>query len=194
MNIIKLDFTFNDNEQYLIKNNKNVDYVKSQIKIYPQIRPVILVLKRYFKNMKMNEVYFGGISSYSLFLIVLNSIKSYQKKISYMQITNSHLLINTLHKFSNFNFAEYGIDIDNYDYLLSHKNYEEIPYIIDPLTGNNVAKGKCRGINIRETFSKGYNLLYFGDYQKFVNCSFYNFYQSPNISIIDLFKLGGQPS
>ena len=194
MNIIKIDFTFNESEQYLIKNNKNVDYVKSQIKIYPQIRPVILVLKRYLKNMKMNEVYFGGISSYSLFLIVLNSIKSYQKEISNIQITNSHLLIKTFHKFSYFNFAEYGIGRDNYDYLLDFNNFEEILYILDPLTGNNVAKGKCRGINIRETFSKGYNLLYLENYQIFINCRFFNFNQSPNISIIDLFKFGSQPS
>ena len=194
MNIIKIDFTFNESEQYLIKNNKNVDYVKSQIKIYPQIRPVILVLKRYLKNMKMNEVYFGGISSYSLFLIVLNSIKSYQKEISNIQITNSHLLIKTFHKFSYFNFAEYGIGRDNYDYLLDFNNFEEIPYIIDPLTGNNVAKGKCRGINIRETFSKGYNLLYLENYQIFINCRFFNFNQSLNISIIDLFKLVSKSS
>ena len=159
MNKVKIDFTFNENEQYLIKNIKNVEYVKSQIKIYPQIRPVILVLKRYLKNMKMNEVHFGGISSYSLFLIVLNSLKSYQEEMPYMKITYSHLLIKTFQKFSVFNFVEYGIGKDNSDYLLGINNSRDIPYIIDPLTGYNVPKGICKGINIRESFSKGYNLL-----------------------------------
>ena len=110
-----------------------------------------------------------------------------------MQITNSHLLIKAFHKFSDFNFAEYGIGRDNYDYVLDFNNFDEIPYIIDPLTGNNVAKGKCRGINIREIFIKGYNLLYLDNYQIFINCRFFNFNQSLNISLIDLFKFGSQP-
>ena len=193
MNILKIDFTFNENEQYLINNTKNVDYVKSQIKIYPQIRPVILVLKRYLKKMKMNEVYFGGISSYSLFLLVLNSIKSYPKEISNMQISNSQLLIKTLYKFSFFNFSEYGIGKDNYEYILEIINYADIPHILDPLTGNNVAKvGRCKGEDIKETFNKGYNLLYLGNYQNFCNYGLFCYNQTPNISIKDLFKLGDQ--
>ena len=141
----------------------------------------------------MNEVYFGGISSYSLFLLVLNSIKSYPKEISYMQISNSQLLIKTLYKFSFFNFSEYGIGKDNFEYILEINNYADIPHILDPLTGNNVAKvGRCKGKDIKETFNKGYNLLYLGNYQNFCNYGLFCYNQTPNISIKDLFKLGDQ--
>jgi DNA polymerase sigma len=56
---LKIDLTFNNNEEYLHINEKNVNYVKNAINEYPEIKPVILVLKRYFKNINMNKVFRG---------------------------------------------------------------------------------------------------------------------------------------
>ena len=57
---------------------KNVEFIKKTLEKKPQIKPVILVLKRYLKIQKINVVFRGGIGSYELFLMVLNVIKSYQ--------------------------------------------------------------------------------------------------------------------
>jgi hypothetical protein len=161
MNNIRIDFTFTQEEKYLVNLNNNVQYVKNKLEEYPQLRPVLLVLKRYFKSMGMNEVYKGGISSYSLFLLALNSIYIYQKENPNFRITNSQLLILVFKKFSFFKFYQYGIGKDNDEYNLDHKNEDEILYILDPLTGKNIASvGKCTGKEIRFTFCIGYEQLY----------------------------------
>ena len=58
----------------LIDNNKNVEYIKKQIKEYPEILPLVLVLKRYMKRMLMDNVYYGGISSFSILALSANMI------------------------------------------------------------------------------------------------------------------------
>ncbi len=153
---IKIDITFTDNEEYLKDLQKNVDYAQNSIKNYPQIKPVILFLKRYFKKMNMNKVYYEGISSFSLFLIALNAIKSYEKDMKNIQIGVSQLLFLILNKFSFFDFYNKGLDIDNYDYILEDENLDETLHILNPLTGKNVANGRCKGEKLRQTF---FNLL-----------------------------------
>jgi DNA polymerase sigma len=175
---IKIDINVSDNQEYLENCEKNVKYVKSMVKEFPQIRPVLLFLKRYFKNMNMNKVFFGGISSYSLFLLVLNTIKSNLK----YNLGVSQLLFKVLEKFSNFNFKNYGIGIDNYDYKLEHDNCDETLYILDPLTGKNVSYGKCKGEKLRKTFYNAYMLLS-AEINKFRYCYYYR------IILINLFPI-----
>jgi len=159
-NKIKIDFTFDKNKQYLIDNNKNVEYIKKQIYEYPEIPPLVLVLKRYMKRMHMDNVYNGGISSFSIFLIVLNTIKSYKKDYPNKTISLSFLLILVFKKFSFFKFKEYGIGTDNYDFVLEIPNVEERLYILNPLTGINIFQyARCRGADIKKTFLEGFNYI-----------------------------------
>ena len=160
MSYIKIDFTFTKEEKYLMKLDNNIQYVKKRLEEFPQLRPVQLVLKRYFKNMKMNEVFKGGISSYSLFLLELNPIYNYQKENPSFKIRNSQLLVQIFEKFSYFKFYQYGIGIDNNEFILGFLNRSEILYIFDPLTGNNIASnGECKGLKLRETFFNGFEQL-----------------------------------
>ena len=192
MDNIKIDFTFTKDEEHLMNLDKNVQYVKHKLEIFPQLRPVFLILKRYFKNMGMNEVYKGGISTYSLFLLTLNSIYNYQKENPNFKIPNIQLLIQVFKKFSNFKFEEYGIGIDNNEYNLGHKNESEILYILDPLTGKNIASvGKCTGKEVKATFTMGYNLLCFQNnyfIQLFQNNRLLLMNSNPIISIVSLFN------
>ena len=152
---IKIDINVSDNQEYLKNCEKNVEYVKSMVKKFPQIRPVLLFLKRYFKNMNMNKVYFGGISSYSLFLLTLNTIKSYSKN----HLGISQLLLKVLEKFSSFDFKRKGISTNNYDYKLDFDNDDESLFILDPLTGKNVSYGRCKGGKLKKTFYNAYKLI-----------------------------------
>lgn len=192
MNTIKIDFTFTKDEEYLMNLNKNVQYVKEQLEEYPQLRPVLLILKRYFKNMGMNEVYTGGISPYSLFLLALNYIHVYQKENPTFKITNSQLLIQIFWKFSNFKFEQYGIGIDNYEYNLDFKNEAELLYIIDPLSGKNIASvGRCTSKEVKKTFGKGYYQLCMQNsnfIQFFQVNGFLPINQFPIIFIVSLFN------
>ena len=160
MNIIKIDFTFSEKKEYLISNMKSVEYIKNQLILFPQIKPVIQILKRFLKRQKMNEVYTGGISSYALFLLVLNCIKMLKILNPFITIDNSHLMIEVFRKFSFFAFKKNEIRQDNLDSCLGFENMECIPYIINPLTGINVCQvGRCKGYDINNTFYKGYDKL-----------------------------------
>ena len=160
MSYIQIDFTFTQEENYLMNLDKSIQYVKQKLEEFPPLRPVLLVLKRYFKNMGMNEVYKGGISSYSLFLLDLYSIFNYQKENPRFKIRSSQFLFRIFEKFSFFNFYQYGIGTDNNDYFLGFYNELEILYILDPLTGNNVASnGKCKGKDLKTIFLNGFEQL-----------------------------------
>ena len=187
----KIDFTFNENIQYLKDNMENVKYIKRQLIKSPQIKPVVKILKRFLKINQMNELFFGGIGSFELFLLVLNSFKDIQQKFPNMEIRVSQLLINTFEKFSFFEFDKFGIDFNNDDYNLNFPNKEEIPFIIDPLTRKNTAQfGRCRGQDIRDVFSIGYNKMFFEKTNLVTsfNCGIFPFYLNPIASINNLFS------
>ena len=160
MNIIKIDLTFNEDEEYLIKNVKSVEYIQNKLRKFPQIKPIIKILKRFLKRQKMNEVHKGGISSYSLFLLVLNCIMMFIKDNPKRNLNVGYLLIIIYRKLTYFNFKNFGINEDNLDYPLTFENSESIPYVINPLTGINVCGfGPCKGKNINSTFKIGYDKL-----------------------------------
>ena len=106
----------------------------------------------------MNKVFYGGISSFSLFLLVLNVIKSEQRFVK-NNIEESELLFLVLKKFSTFDFDSKGIGIDNYDYQLETSNQEKKIYILNPLNGLNVSNGKCKAEKLRCIFSYAFNLI-----------------------------------
>ena len=184
---LKIDLTFNNNEEYLHINEKNVNYVKNAINEYPEIKPVILILKRYFKNINMNKVFRGGISSYSIFLLTLNAIKSYLKFNPNTRIGKSQLLFYVLKKFSSFDFCHYGIGSDNYDYKLNEDNLEENLYILDPITGKNIAYGKCKGDKLRKVFYNAYNILA-KQINYFYNLGYIPYNGNPICSLNSLFQ------
>ena len=183
---LKVDLTFNNNEEFLHIYEKNVIYVKNAINEYPQIKPVILILKRYFKNINMNKVFRGGISSFSIFLLTLNAIKSYLKDNGNRKIGISQLLFYVLKKFSTFDFSHYGIGSDNYDYKLIVENSDESLYILDPITGKNIADGPCKGDKLRKAFTHAYNILT-KEFNYFLYLGYLPRYRIPISSINSLF-------
>ena len=157
---IKIDFTLSDNQQYLIDNMNSVDYVKKNLKEYPQLRDLNLVLKRYLRIIEKNELYEGGISSSSLFLMELNTIKTYLKENANKYIKVSELLVLFFQRFSSFNFSIYGIGKDNYNYAVQFNNEHAIQYILNPLNGENIAfNGKLYGPGINYIFKVGRNII-----------------------------------
>jgi hypothetical protein len=91
--------------------------------------------------------------------MVLNTIKMHQKENYFGKyIKSSELLVKFFKRFSRFKFNQVGIGKDNYDYDLCF-NFEGVPHILNPLNGDNVAKGKCKGRDINNTFSNGYQII-----------------------------------
>ena len=202
MNFIKIDFTFYKNEGDFKKNLDNVDYIKSNLEEYPQIKPVVQIGKRFLRRLRMNEVYKGGISSYSLFLMVLYIIKMSGKPSK--KIKTWYLLFKLFEIFSFFNFSLYGINENNVWFPLGFENNAHRPYILDPLTGLNICRvGSCSGLDINFTFKHGYDYLesekkyYKEKFEKEISSGFNPFKvykQKPIKSIVNLLTLGKKQS
>ena len=176
---IKIDLTFTENEQDFQHSYEVVSYINKSLEEYPQIKPLLLVLKRYFKEMNLNKNYTGGLCSYSLFLLILSFCKCNKKCDS-----TTKLLFYFMENFTYFDYCNYCIDVEKDNcYILKDKNdniteksasdenssydtnyelYEkEEIFIVDPFSKLNVSKSSFKVDEIILTFRKAFNLLYY---------------------------------
>ena len=174
---VKIDLTFTFDESEFKRPNQIVSYINENINKYLDIKPLLLVLKRYFRVMKMNKSYTGGLSSHSLFLLILSFLKS----ISLFSSTPFSLgksLYCILEKFSFFDYKNYGIDVENpefyyplnnnlnntddsYSIFNNYENKLEEINILDPFTKLNVAKSSFQVDEIKNTFNKALSFFKF---------------------------------
>ena len=172
LNIINKDIKNkieNDNINMNINSNNNdseksiVPYIKEQLNIYPEIKPILILLKRYFYIKNMNSSFVGGLSSYNLFLLIL----SYSK---YTNITQNKIdnlgdfLIQFLSFFGQiFDFKNSTVNINSpciYEPNNSiNYNSGKTLTILDPLTGLNASKSSYKIFEIQKMFYNAYNFF-----------------------------------
>ena len=122
---VRIDLTFLDTN----KNNMSVttrlssfespsqqavEFVKNFVLCFPEIRPLILVLKRLLQLEKLNSSFHGGMSSFGLFLIIFAFLKLRKCNPNYLYTNNlGSLLLEFLDFYANFNFAVHFIDVNS---------------------------------------------------------------------------------
>ena len=162
---LKFDLTFTTKNIFFY--NETLDYVKNSLNKYKNLRPIFLFLKRYFKVIKLNKSYLGGLSSYSLFLMSLAFIKNKNdnKKLGL-------LLYLLLDFYSKFNFKNFVINVESqiiYNNINNIEDYDNIIEdhikILDPITKNNVAKSSFKDIEIKNAFLSAKNKIKINIYQ-----------------------------
>ena len=172
-NLTKLffDITFFEvnNENEKIPSELMIDYIKECAQTYPQIFDIIYIMKKFLFNRKLNQSYQGGLSSFSLFLLILAFIKYFEN--SYDTPIGS-LLIEFLYFYSNFDFYNTVIQPDKNDVneifinstdFINEKNGIYFKYninIVDPITGLNVAKSTFKIEEIKKAFKDGLDIIY----------------------------------
>ena len=167
---LNFDLTFTQNEQEYLHSQQVVEYINKSLNTYPMITQLLLLLKRYFKIMKMNKSFHGGLSSYSLYLLIASFCKKFPSFIA----SRGKALFSFLGIFSFFEFDKLGIDIENPDIFYSLNNSMNINNynsnddinitakeinIKDPLTKLNVAKSAFKVNEIQTTFRTAYDFL-----------------------------------
>ena len=167
LSFVSIDISFPTN--YNNKKNKNapfhqIEFIKNSLSKYIEANIVIRILKRALKITDMNNSYKGGLSSYTIFLLVI----SYMKYISKNNNSNNkhksngygHAFHDVVKYFSKFDFYLNIIDIDNKNGEIYNKRskkyssleYENIPIIIDPVTGLNAGKSSFRINDVQNVF------------------------------------------
>ena len=166
---MNIDLTFTQNEQEYQHCHQVVSYINQSLISFPIIKSLLLILKRYFKIMKMNKSFHGGLSSYSLYLLIYTFCKNFPISIS----SSGKALYSFLGYFSFFEFHKYGIDVENikiyylnnnyiynnFNYDFEEQNMKKEINIIDPLTKLNVAKSSFKVEEIQNTFRSAYDFL-----------------------------------
>ena len=148
--------------------------------------------------MKMNKSFTGGLSSFSLFLLILSFLKS-NTLLSSIKFNLGKLLYYSLEKYSFFDYKNYGINVEGPEYYFPLDNFldnnmnnlfkgfnnfenriEEIN-ILDPFTKLNVAKSSFQVDAIKNTFNKA---LFFFKYEawQYDSSNYHNFNNNLNMN------------
>ena len=186
---LNFDFTFQEvkkiDDEIKIPSLEIIPYVKKLSEFYKEIKPIILILKRYMKINKLNSSFHGGLSSYSLFLLLY----SYLKYIFIPSNSLGHYLYGFFEFYSNFNFGIYLIN-PNSDcpFILLEELHECGMMLIDPITSLNVAKSTFRIDQIKSVFTKGVvkirNIFFTNKGKDYIH----NLNNDKNIFLNELFK------
>ena len=186
---LNFDFTFievNDiNENKYIPSLEIVSYIQKTINNYKEIKPIILFLKRYMKINKLNSSFHGGLSSYSLFLLVY----AYIKAVNISENSIGNYLYGFLDFYSNFNFGIHSINVSlNNPFVTLNELHEAGIMLIDPITKYNVAKSTFKVDQIKSVLMKGVILIRNIIYKKMIGNNNYNFGNNKNLFLDELFK------
>ena len=192
---MQLNFDFTFLEVNTIKENKNIPslqiiaYIQNILNEFKEIKPIILFLKRYMKINKLNSSYHGGLSSYSLFLLVYAYFKSMNISLNSL----GHYLYGIFEFYSNFNFGIYSINVNlNNPYVILNELHECGMMLIDPITKLNVAKSTFKVDQIKSVFTKGVVIIRNIIYKKIMESNNYNC-NNKNTFMEELFKSKNGP-
>ena len=148
---------------------KVLELVKSYMKEYPPMRPLILALGTILKSANLNKVNSGGLPSYGLILMVVSFIQSQKDNITNsfdLENINGKLFYDFLNYYGiNFDFNKYVIitylkneinsplsEKENQYNCGPNPNLKELA-ILDPLNKkNNVAKSTFQFMNVKMAF------------------------------------------
>ena len=86
---------------------------------FPPLRPLIIILKTFLSQRKLNDTYTGGVGSFVLSIMIVSFLQHRQKILAFQQISSAtwnlgSLLIDFFHLYGvTFNYEDVGISISN---------------------------------------------------------------------------------
>ena len=138
MNIINIDISSNS------ANYKQINFIKHILADYPEIKPLIKIIKKILQIKDMNNSYKGGMSSYCLLLLIYSYIKFYHNEDKESTINNNDygtLLINLLYFYILYvDFKSIIIAPHLSNPFIMDCHLDSIPTIIEPISKQNVGK------------------------------------------------------
>eukprot|EP00340_Litonotus_pictus_P001259 CAMPEP_0170521018 /NCGR_PEP_ID=MMETSP0209-20121228/6353_1 /TAXON_ID=665100 ORGANISM="Litonotus pictus, Strain P1" /NCGR_SAMPLE_ID=MMETSP0209 /ASSEMBLY_ACC=CAM_ASM_000301 /LENGTH=901 /DNA_ID=CAMNT_0010807659 /DNA_START=471 /DNA_END=3176 /DNA_ORIENTATION=- len=167
---LKIDITFSKiSSPDMSEITNSISYVQKFCVKFPDLVPLIFILKHYLNKSSFNSAYNGGMSSFCLFIVVL-AFKLFQKNIVKKEVTNNlgTFLFEMMDFYGNsFSFLKYMVEINlNGNPFVLKETNENQACIINPLTGLNSAKAAYRISEVAEYFSL------FVDYLNYIKIKF----------------------
>lgn len=167
---LKVDISFNT-----LNGVKSAELIKKYLVEYPCLRPLVMVLKQFLIQRDYNEVWTGGIGSYSLILMTVSFLQLHPRIDGRSLHTNLGVLLIEFFEFYGrcFNYMKTAIRIQNggcylpkEDMLKQFTNSAGYPprssvlCIEDPLNPlNDIGKGSYGALKVKQAFEYAYFTL-----------------------------------
>lgn len=141
---------------------KNVPTIKKFLKEYPAARPLLLVVKCFLQQRDLNEVYSGGLGSYTIFLLVISHLQMLKYNFPECKANLGSVLQSFFQFYGRmFNLCIAGIRIkDSGSYFDKFEKYETLPHetlrfsVEDPNDETNeLGKSGFAATRIRKVFT-----------------------------------------
>ncbi|XP_028327423.1 terminal nucleotidyltransferase 4A-like [Gouania willdenowi] len=163
---VKVDISFNVETAV-----KAAQFIKSYLKKYTVLPPLIFVLKQFLLQRDLNEVFTGGISSYSLILMAISFLQLHPRIDT--RRTNINLGILLIEFFQlygrDFNYMKTGIRVKNEGAYMSKEemtrfmmsgNRPSMLCIEDPVQpGNDVGRSSYGILQVKQVFDFAFMVL-----------------------------------
>ncbi|XP_034467615.1 terminal nucleotidyltransferase 4A-like isoform X2 [Hippoglossus hippoglossus] len=166
---VKVDISFNVETAV-----KAAQFIKSYLKKYTVLPPLIFVLKQFLLQRDLNEVFTGGISSYSLILMAISFLQLHPRiDTRRANINLGILLIEFFELYGrDFNYIKTGIRVKTGGAYLSKEemlkamgngNRPSMLCIEDPIQpGNDVGRSSYGVLQVKQVFDFAYMVLSHG--------------------------------
>ncbi|XP_067650739.1 terminal nucleotidyltransferase 4B-like [Haliotis asinina] len=165
---VKVDISFN-----MVQNNgvESAKLIKEYMAKYPNLKYLVLVLKQFLLQRDLNEVFTGGISSYSLTLLTVSFLQLHPRIDAQLPEANLGVLLIEFFELygRNFNYLKTGIRVKNGgEYVPKEDIIREMengyrPSLLcieDPLTkGNDIGRSSYGAMQVKQAFEYAYLVL-----------------------------------
>ncbi|KAJ8668160.1 hypothetical protein QAD02_009823 [Eretmocerus hayati] len=163
---IKVDISFNMNNGV-----KSAELIKTFKRQYPALEKLVMVLKQFLLQRDLNEVFTGGISSYSLILMTISFLQLHPRaNVNDPSVNLGVLLIEFLELYGRkFNYVKTGIRVKGGGTYISKEEVQRemidghrpsLLCIEDPLTpGNDIGRSSYGALYVKDAFDWAYYVL-----------------------------------
>ncbi|KAL0270141.1 UNVERIFIED_CONTAM: hypothetical protein PYX00_007638 [Menopon gallinae] len=163
---VKVDISFN-----MASGVQSAKLIKAFKKRFPVLAKLVLVLKQFLLQRDLNEVFTGGISSYSLILMTISFLQLHPRQDAFRANANlGVLLIEFMELYGHkFNYLRCGIRVKDGGSYLSKEEVQKTMIdghrsgflcIEDPLTpGNDIGKSSYGALQVKQAFDYAYVTL-----------------------------------
>jgi non-canonical poly(A) RNA polymerase PAPD5/7 len=160
---VRVDISFNQES-----GMKSARMIQQFIQEYPFLPKLVFVLKQFLYERNLHEVYYGGISSYSLILLLVSFLQLHPRQDATESNPNLGVLLIEFFELygRNFNYMKTAISvldrgkyIPKEDMVQTGKN--ALLYVMDPSNPTENAAGGCFGLwQVKQAFDYAFCRLH----------------------------------
>ncbi|XP_074661802.1 terminal nucleotidyltransferase 4B-like [Tubulanus polymorphus] len=163
---VKVDISFN-----MTNGVKSAKLIQEFVQMFPALQYLVLILKQFLLQRDLNEVFTGGISSYSLILLTVSFLQLHPRiDASSSEANLGVLLIEFFELYGRqFNYIRTGIRIkdggayvqkDDIQKDMENGHRPSLLCIEDPLTpGNDIGRSSYGALQVKQAFEYAYLVL-----------------------------------